>query len=132
RIAGSTAQGMEGEFVLGSLWFTCKGEGESHLELDIKVLADGTLGDPQPIEAKVKHGEIYCVEKHEDKVLGDADCSGEVTSLDASWILQYGAGLVEGVPCPDRADVNGDGCGAGHDDDEGGGNEDDLAALAVV
>ena len=109
RIAGSRAEGLKGEFVLASLWFTCKGEGESHIELDIKVLADGTLGDPQPVEAEVKHGVIYCFEKQEEKLLGDADCSGEVTSVDASWILQYSAGLVEKVPCPDLADVNGDG-----------------------
>lgn len=109
RITGSRAEGMKGEFVLGSLWFTCKGEGESHLELDIDVLADGTLGDPQAIEAEVKHGEIYCSEKHVEKLPGDADCDGEVTALDASWILQYSAGLVEGVPCPDLADANGDG-----------------------
>ena len=95
--------------MLASLWFTCKGEGKSHLELDIKLLADGTLGDPQPVEVEVKHGEIYCFEKQEEKLLGDADCSGEVTSLDASWILQYSAGLVEQVPCPELADVNGDG-----------------------
>ena len=109
RIAGSRAEGLKGEFVLASLWFTCKGEGESHIELDIKVLADGTLGDPQPVEAEVKHAVIYCFEKQEEKLLGDADCSGEVTSVDASWILQYSAGLVEKVPCPDLADVNGDG-----------------------
>ncbi|MCH8007369.1 MAG: dockerin type I repeat-containing protein [Chloroflexi bacterium] len=109
RITGSAAQGLTGEFVLGSLWFTCKGEGESGLELDIKVLADGTLGDPQPVEPEVRHGEIYCIEKHEDELLGDADCSGELTSLDASWILQYSAELVDAVPCPELADVNQDG-----------------------
>lgn len=110
RITGSSAEGIQGEFLLGSLWFTCKGVGESGLELDIKVLADGTLGEPQPIEAKVIHGKIYCFEgEEEEKLLGDADCSGEVTALDASWILQYSAGLVESVPCPDLADVNGDG-----------------------
>ena len=109
RITGSAAQGLTGEFVLGSLWFTCKGEGESGLELDIKVLADGTLGDPQPVEPEVRHGEIYCKEKQEDELLGDADCSGEVTSLDASWILQYSAEMVDAVPCPELADVNQDG-----------------------
>lgn len=110
RITGSSAEGLKGEFLLGSLWFTCKGIGESGLELDIKVLADGTLGDPQPVEAKLVHGKIYCFDgEEEEKPLGDADCNGEVTALDASWILQYSAGLLEGVPCPDLADVNGDG-----------------------
>ena len=109
RIAGSTAAGLEGEFVLGSLSFTCKGEGQSHLELDIKVLADGTIGGPQPIEPKVMHGAIHCKKEHEHKLLGDADCSGEITSLDASWILQYSAEMIDTVPCPDLADVNQDG-----------------------
>lgn len=110
RIAGSSAAGLIGEFALGSLWFTCKGEGESHLEIHIKVLADGTLGDPQPVDAELKHGEIYCSEQYEeDKLLGDADCNGEVTALDASWILQYSAEMIDEVPCPDLADVNQDG-----------------------
>ena len=92
------------------MWFTCKDEGESHLEIDINVLADGTLGGPQPIEPEVKHGEIYCSEEHEkDKLLGDADCDGEITALDASWILQYSADMIDAVPCPDLADVNQDG-----------------------
>lgn len=113
RIAGSAAQGLEGEFVLGSLSFTCKGEGESHLEIDINVLADGTLGGPQPIEPEVMHGDIYCSENHKehevDMLLGDADCDGEITALDASWILQYSADMIDAVPCPDLADVNQDG-----------------------
>ena len=109
RITGSVAEGRTGEFALGSLWFTCKGEGESNLELVIKVLADGTLGAPQAIEAKIVHGVIYCFEEKHERLLGDADCNGEVTSLDASWILQFSAALVEAVPCPDLADVNGDG-----------------------
>ncbi len=108
RITGSRAEGLKGEFVLGSLWFTCKGEGQSGLELDINVLADGTLGGPLPIEAEVKHGEIYCIEKHE-KLLGDADCGDELTSLDASWILQYSAEMIDEVPCPELADANQDG-----------------------
>lgn len=107
RITGSSAEGRKGEFALGSVWFTCKGEGESGLELDIKVLADSTIGDPQPIEAKLQHGGLKCFE--EQGLLGDANCDGEVTALDASWILQYSAGMIESVPCPDLADVNGDG-----------------------
>lgn len=109
RITGSAAEGLKGEFTLGSLWFTCKGEGESGLELDIKVLADSTLGDPQPVEAKIVHGVIYCFEETHEQLPGDADCDGEVTSLDANLILQYSAEMIEELPCPDQADVNGDG-----------------------
>ncbi len=109
RITGSSAEGLKGEFLLGSLWFTCKGVGESGLELDIKVLADATLGAPQPVEAKVVHGFISCFEETHEKLLGDADCSGEVTALDASWILQFSAEMIDELPCHDQADVNGDG-----------------------
>jgi plastocyanin len=40
---------------------------------------------------------------------GDADCSGNVTSIDAALILQRSAALIEGVSCEDNADVNLDG-----------------------
>jgi len=40
---------------------------------------------------------------------GDVDCDGAVTSIDAALVLQFGAGLVEELPCPAGGDVNGDG-----------------------
>jgi hypothetical protein len=109
RITGSSAGGLSGEFQLGSLWFTCKQVGETGLELDIKILADSTLGEPQPVDAKVVHGWIDCFEEDHEKVPGDADCDGEATALDASLILQYSAEMIKELPCPDQADVNGDG-----------------------
>ena len=39
-------------------------------------------------------------------VLGDASCDGEVNSLDAALVLQFGAGLISSVPCAQDADVN--------------------------
>jgi hypothetical protein len=42
-------------------------------------------------------------------VVGDADCSGAVDSIDAALVLQLTAGLITGLPCEDEADVNGDG-----------------------
>jgi len=109
RITGSSADGRTGEFVLGSVWFSCKGFGESGLELDIKVLADATVGDPQPVEPKTVHGSVTCLDEKHEKVAGDANCDGEVSAVDSSWILQYDAGLLDSVPCPDQADYNGDG-----------------------
>lgn len=41
--------------------------------------------------------------------LGDADCDGEVNSIDALLVLQLHAGLTPTLPCPGAGDVNGDG-----------------------
>ena len=40
---------------------------------------------------------------------GDANCDEVVNSIDAAFVLQFGAALLSAVPCPDNADVNGDG-----------------------
>ena len=40
---------------------------------------------------------------------GDANCDGRVNSIDASVILQYGAGLSSTLACQSKADTNGDG-----------------------
>ena len=41
--------------------------------------------------------------------LGDANCDGAVNSIDAALILQFGAGLLDSLPCEGGGDVNGDG-----------------------
>ena len=40
------------------------------------------------------------------QVVGDVDCSGEVTSIDAALVLQFIAGLLGILPCQGAADVN--------------------------
>lgn len=40
---------------------------------------------------------------------GDANCDGATTSIDAAFVLQHVAGLLETLPCAEAADVNGDG-----------------------
>ena len=42
-------------------------------------------------------------------VLGDVDCSGAVTSIDAALILQLIAALTDSLPCQQLADVNASG-----------------------
>ena len=42
-------------------------------------------------------------------IAGDADCNGDVNSIDALLILQFDAGLMSTLPCQDAADVNKDG-----------------------
>lgn len=119
RFVGSRVDGLTGAFDLGEVVFDCKNVGKSGLELSVSVFADTTLGAPQPIGVVVTHGSITCSEEPEptaeppasepDKLPGDADCSGYVDSVDAIYILQYGVLLIDAVPCPHNADVNGDG-----------------------
>ena len=40
---------------------------------------------------------------------GDVDCSGEVNSIDALFVLQFDAALIVSLPCPVAGDVNEDG-----------------------
>ena len=40
---------------------------------------------------------------------GDANCSGDVSSIDAAIVLQFGAGLTGSLPCLAAADVNASG-----------------------
>lgn len=44
-----------------------------------------------------------------ENIVGDVDCSGEVNAIDAAFILQYAAGLIDELPCEKNADVNEDG-----------------------
>jgi hypothetical protein len=62
RITGASANGLDGDAVLGSLTFLCDVEGTSDLSISISTLADATVGDPQPIDAAVSPGEIACQE----------------------------------------------------------------------
>ena len=53
---------------------------------------------PEPTDTPVPGG-----------LVGDVDCSGSVNAIDAALILQFVAGLLGSLPCPDGADTNGDG-----------------------
>ena len=44
-----------------------------------------------------------------DVILGDVDCDGVVSSLDALWVLWLVALLADELPCPEAGDVNEDG-----------------------
>ena len=122
RISGVNIGGLEGDTVLGAMEFTCKAEGEALINLEIVILADATLGAPQPIDADAVAGKVTCLAEGEeppapppgskpgdDKLPGDADCDGTVTAIDAALVLQYSAGLKGDLPCPDDADADGNG-----------------------
>ncbi len=40
---------------------------------------------------------------------GDVDCGGSANSIDAALMLQFNAGLLQSVRCPQNGDVSGDG-----------------------
>ncbi len=62
RIAGAVAVGLEGDTVLATITFTCDVAGSSPLNIGVDVLADATIGDPQPVEATLEDGELTCAE----------------------------------------------------------------------
>jgi len=129
RFVGTRVTGLTGAFELGDVVFECKKVGKSALELSVTVFADATLGAPQPMNPVVTQGSLTCSAEPEptatptpepeptaeppasepDKLPGDVDCSGHVDSVDAVYVLQYVVLLIDEVPCPDNADVNGDG-----------------------
>jgi hypothetical protein len=67
-----------------------------------------------PEDPKTCHYQFFYDESPEIKILvpanpGDANCDGTVNSLDAAVVLQYAAGIIDTLPCPDAADVDSDG-----------------------
>lgn len=135
RVGGAAAIGRLGQFTLASVRFECLAEGATELRLEISVLRDGTPGDPQPIDADLIHGEVFCAvvptitptptatpppptpgpgtpvvdtPTPEEIAYGDASCDGRVTAVDAVLVLQLVAGYLIAVPCGEEADVNGD------------------------
>jgi hypothetical protein len=128
RVTGTNLAGLQGDTALASIGLVCKAAGEGSLEVSYDVLADATIGAPQPIEAKLQHGAVACTTEpeptdepteepqptatppgSEPKLPGDADCNGIVNPIDAALVLQFGAGITDAVGCPDDADVDHDG-----------------------
>jgi alpha-tubulin suppressor-like RCC1 family protein len=69
---------------------------------------NGRLGDGTTVERHYP-AEVVGLGPKPEGVVGDADCSGVVNSIDAALILQLVAGLVASLPCQDAADANDDG-----------------------
>ena len=110
-IVGATASGLTGDNILASITFNCDQAGVSDLVIEVSEFADATAGDPQPISFMLQNGRITCSAPSPTptRLLGDADCNGRVDSRDALLVLQFEAGLLSSLPCPDLADVNRDG-----------------------
>lgn len=96
---------------LVSVTLACTGESfDATLEIDGAGFTgvDPGLGPPTLIGASVRcSGPALLIGP--PTPIGDADCSFEVTSIDAALVLQYDAGLLEMLDCLAGADVNRDG-----------------------
>lgn len=60
RFTGASAGGLLGTTKLAEIRFSCDTEGLSPLTLSIEVLADATIGAPQPLTASVQNGTVAC------------------------------------------------------------------------
>lgn len=60
RIVGASASGLLGNTTLASITFECDTEDSSTLSLDVEVLADATLGEPEPISYSLQNGAVTC------------------------------------------------------------------------
>jgi hypothetical protein len=60
RDTGATASGLIGDTTLASITFHCDQTGVSPLTINIVLLADGTIGNPQPINAAIQNGSVTC------------------------------------------------------------------------
>ena len=120
RVIGADSSGLEGDTTLAQITFACKQQGAAtSLTIILASIVDNTAGDPQPIEVAIVHGNVSCTGQPPTPTptptpppsgpLGDVNCDGFVTSVDALLILQLRADLISSLPCPENGDVNGDG-----------------------
>jgi len=109
RLVGATASGLEGDTVLASLTFRCLMPGSTAVSIGVDEFADATQAELQPISVDVVNGAIGCVAAQPPIRLGDVNCDGRVDAVDAALVLQYSAGLIHTLPCPQNGDVNNDG-----------------------
>jgi hypothetical protein len=104
--AGPTGSGL-----LGTFTFDTECAATTDLEFDRADLAD-PLGNPfetTSIEGSVTVTGTPCATPTPEVTLGDVNCDGEVTAIDAALILQLNAGLIDELNCEAAGDVNGDG-----------------------
>jgi hypothetical protein len=107
RVVGARSEGLRGTQTLATLRFRCDDEGATALAITAVEFADATSGAPQPIDVNVQHGSINCMPAGAtSNVRGDANCDGQVNSIDALIVLQFVARLRSSVPCPDLADYD--------------------------
>lgn len=60
RVTGAAATGYLGDTTLATIRFRCADLGSSPLTLLANVLADATIGAPQPLKTSIQNGSITC------------------------------------------------------------------------
>ena len=60
RVTGASAGGVAGDNTLASITFRCDAAGTSALTVDVDLLVDATIGDPQVIDHVVTNGTVTC------------------------------------------------------------------------
>jgi hypothetical protein len=109
RVIGAKADGLMGTVQLGSITFRCDRTGATSLSISLQTFHDATDGDPMLINAQTIEGAVYCNPQAAPPLMGDVNCDGRVSAIDAALVLQYTARLIRSLPCQDNGDVNGDG-----------------------
>jgi hypothetical protein len=123
RLAGASAQGLDGDNTIETLTFRCDAEGTSALGLSFDTLADATPAHPVNIDAATAGGSVDCT----TQVTGAASATIKVGSASAAvgtnaavalqslgvdqpglgaWTIDvsYDAGVVSAVSCSPGAD----------------------------
>ncbi|MEX0785446.1 MAG: hypothetical protein WD939_02305 [Dehalococcoidia bacterium] len=105
RITGASATGLTSNAVLASIIVRCQQVGTSPLDLQLRIVADATIGNPQDVATEAHDGLVTCG----NFVFGDASCDGFADPIDSNLILQLGAGMIPALPCPGNGDADGNG-----------------------
>jgi len=110
---GAQPPGPTGNGTLGTLTFVAKCPGHADITYDPAwtSLSDplGGTFDVSTVQAAMTVTGTPCATPTPPVAVGDTDCDGEVTAIDAALILQLSAGIVDNLECEDAVDVNGDG-----------------------
>ena len=89
RVTGASAGGVAGDNSLGSITFRCDAAGTSALTVNVALLVDSTIGDPQPIAYSVTNGSVTCGGASPTPSSGDVfDCSDFVYQDTAQVIFE--------------------------------------------
>ncbi len=83
RFTGASAGGLQGDTVLAGITFACLTQSVSGLTVVVDVLADATIGDPQPLTPKIQNGTFACIAGGPVPTPSDDPCSAFTFQEDA-------------------------------------------------